>query len=72
MTYEITFNALTLHCTVVGTATFTIVTDHPLNLEHKPLGFQRLCVEYARLIGISCSFAEIMEIVEITEVRQDD
>ena len=58
-TYEITFNALNTKGETVGTATFSITTDHQLDTGHKPLAFQRLCVEYARMIGISCSFAEV-------------
>jgi len=59
MMYEIRFNALNTKGDVVGSATFSITTSQLLDLGHKPKAFQRLCVEYARLIGISCSFAEI-------------
>lgn len=64
MKYEISFNALNTAGDVVGSATFCITTSQPLDLKHKALGFQRMCVEYARLIGISCSFAEITDVDE--------
>ena len=59
MEYKINFNALNAAGDVVGSATFSIITDKPLSIHKKQMCFQRLCVEYARLIGIPCSFAEI-------------
>ena len=59
MNYKISFNALNIKGDVVGSATFTITTDKPLQIHKKEACFQRMCVEYARLIGISCSFADI-------------
>ena len=64
MKYEISFNALNIQGTIVGTATFCITTSLPLDIKHKAMAFQRMCVEYARLIGISCSFAEITDVDE--------
>lgn len=64
MKYEISFNALNTKGGVVGSATFLITTSTKLDLKHKEAAFQRMCVEYARLIGISCSFAEIIDIDE--------
>ena len=64
MKYEISFNALNTDGDVVGSATFCITTSTKLDLEHKPRAFRRMCVEYARLIGISCSYAEITDIDE--------
>ena len=64
MKYEISFNALNIAGDVVGSATFCITSSAKLDLAKKPLAFQRLCVEYARLIGISCSFAEITDVDE--------
>lgn len=62
--YDISFNALTTDGDVVGMATFQITALVPLDLEHKSMAFRRMCVEYARLIGISCSFAEIIDVDE--------
>lgn len=62
MKYDITFNALTADGEVVGTATFQIITPDPMDLKGKPLAFERMCVDFARLIGISCSYAEIAEV----------
>jgi hypothetical protein len=64
MTYKISFNAVSSADGVVGVATFTLTTDQPLDLEHKEPAFRRMCVEYARLIGIPCSFAEITDVDE--------
>lgn len=64
MKYEISFNALTTYGRVVGSATFCITTSQPLQIDKKYACFQRMCVEYARLIGISCSFAEITDVDE--------
>lgn len=74
MKYEISFNALNSAGDVVGSATFCITTSRKMDLKHKDLGFKRLCVEYARLIGISCSFAEITDVDErlVGTGRKDD
>lgn len=64
MTYKISFNASTTAGDVVGTATLTVITDKPLQIQKKSACFHRMCVEYARLIGISCSFAEILSVEE--------
>lgn len=62
MNYKINFNALTAVGDVVGSATLTITTNQPLLIQKKSPCFHRMCVEYARLIGISCSFAEIVSV----------
>ena len=64
MKYEISFKALNSAGAVVGSATFLITTSTKLDLKHKDAAFHRMCVEYARLIGISCSFVEIIDIDE--------
>lgn len=58
MTYEIKFNALTARGDVVGSGSFNITTLVPLDLS-KQMSVERLCVEYARLTGIKCSFVQI-------------
>ncbi len=60
MEYKISFNALTTSGEVVGTATFNLNTEKPLQIHKKEACFRRMCVEYARLIGISCSDADIL------------
>ena len=65
MTYDITFNALTTRGEVVGNLSFSITTPVPLNLD-KGMSVERFCVEYARLTGVKCSFANI------TDFRKDD
>lgn len=62
MTYKISFNASTTAGDVVGSATFSITTDKPLQIQKKSACFHRMCVEYARLIGIPCSYAEILTV----------
>jgi hypothetical protein len=62
MTYKISFNALKATDEVVGSATLTIITDKPLQIQKKSACFHRMCVEYARLIGMPCSFAEIISV----------
>ena len=66
MTYTITFEAHTSTGEVVAVRTFGVGTDYPLDLTGKKLTFDRMCVEYARLTGVKCSFAKIIE------VRKDD
>ena len=62
MTYTITFEAHTANGDISGVRTFSIETDHPLELEKKTMAFERMCVEYARLTGIKCSFANIINV----------
>lgn len=57
MTYEIKFNALNINGDVVGSGCFNITTPIPLDLS-KYLSLERFCVEYAKLTGIKCSFAQ--------------
>lgn len=66
MKYEIQFNALNTKGDVVGSGSFTITTSQRLDLSTKPMSLDRLCVEYARLTGVKCSFSEITYI-EATE-----
>lgn len=58
MKYEINFTALTINGDVVGSGSFTITTPQPLDLA-KTGSVERFCVEYARLTGIKCSFAQV-------------
>lgn len=64
MKYEITFIAMTTKGDVVGTRTFCITSSERLDIKGKTASLLRLCVEYARLTGIKCSFAEIIDIDE--------
>ena len=64
MTYEIVFNALTTNGDCVGTRKFTVETIRPLNLNGKIPSFERMCVEYARLTDLKCSFAHIIEVIK--------
>ena len=66
MTYKIVFNALTTNGDCVGTRTFTVETTRPLDVDGKKMCFERMCVEYARLTGLKCSF------VHINEIRKED
>lgn len=61
MTYKISFNALNINGEFVGTRIFRIDTTRPLDLE-KDMSIERFCVEYARLTGIKCSHAFIIDI----------
>lgn len=65
--YEIRFNATNTKGEVVHEIQFTAGPFYPENkpLSSKSLALQRFCVEYARLIGVSCSFAEICSICEV-------
>jgi hypothetical protein len=65
MTYRISFSALTTSGEYVGTRHFTLETSYPLNVDGKYLCLERMCVEYARLTGLKCSFAQIYEVKEI-------
>lgn len=61
MNVKINFDALTTKGEIVANITFTIGPVYP---ELHPItkntaSLQRLCVEYARTIGVKCSFAEI-------------
>ena len=68
MTYDITFNALTTRGEVVGNLSFSITTSVPLNLD-KGMSAERFCVEYARLTGVKCSFANITKIDRKDEIN---
>lgn len=66
MTYEINFIALTTKGENVKTLTIRagqFSPEHPF--DKNTLALQRFCVEFARLNGASCSFAEIISIKEI-------
>ena len=69
MTYEITFNALTINGNCTGTRTFAIETTHPLDVDVKKMCLERMCVEYARLTGLKCSFAFIIDIIRKDESK---
>ena len=58
MEYTISFNALNTKGDVVGSGSFSITTPQPLDLT-KAGSLERFCVEYARLTGIKCSFAQV-------------
>ncbi len=62
MKYEIWFNALNIHGVIVGQGAFCITTTAPLDITGKNLSFKRMCVEYARLVGIRCSDVEITDL----------
>ena len=64
MEYTINFAALKTTGEVVDTRTFHITTDHPLNLtdKKKAMSLDRFLVEYARLTGLKCSDAKIIQI----------
>lgn len=64
---RINFDAIKTSGEVVADITFEISPFYP---EENPvaigdLRLQRLCVEYARLIGYKCSFADIHDISEV-------
>ena len=62
MTYKISFNALNINGEFVGTRIFRIETPfHTLDLE-KNMSLERMCVEYARLTGLKCSHAFIINV----------
>ena len=68
MIYKIFFKALNSNGEWVGARHFTIETDSHLDMgEKKKLSLERMCVEYARLTGLKCSFASIVDII-----RKDD
>ena len=64
MEYTIRFAALKTTGEVVDTRSFHITTDYPLNLDDrkKAMCFDRFLIEYARLTGLKCSDAKIIEI----------
>ena len=62
MEYTISFVALKTTGEVVGTRSFTITTDQPLD-QTKRMSLERFCVEYARLTGLKCSFVDITSVV---------
>ena len=63
MTYQISFNALTTNGDCVGTRTFTVETTRELDVDGKKMCLERMCVEYARLTGLKCSFAFIIDVI---------
>lgn len=70
MTYKFSFNALNSKGEFVGSRRFTIETTHPLDLE-KDMSLERMCVEYARLTGLKCSFAFIIDIIRKGDQNDD-
>jgi hypothetical protein len=67
MLYTITFEAHTASGDVAAVRTFSIGTDHPLEMTKKKMGFERMCVEYARLTGVKCSYAHILQVTTSEE-----
>lgn len=67
MKYEIRFEAANTKGEAVQDITFTAGPFWPDEkpLDRANLALQRFCVEYARLIGVRCSFAEIHSIREV-------
>lgn len=63
--YEINFDAITMKDEIVENLTLQINLPDNECIERKPQVLQRLCVEYARLKNISCSFANINSIKEV-------
>lgn len=61
--YKINFDAITTKDEIVGNLTFEIKL--PDSYHKKCLALHRLCVEYARLNNISCSFVNINSIREV-------
>ena len=64
MTYKIGFNAMTINGGYVGTRHFTIETTRELDVDGKEMSLERMCVEYARLTGLKCSFACVFELIK--------
>lgn len=62
MTYKISFNALNINGEFVGTRIFRIESTRPLDVDGKNLSFERMCVEYARLTGLKCSHAFVIDV----------
>lgn len=62
MTYRFVFNALDIHGECVGTRIFHLETTREMDVDKKKLSVERMCVEYARLTGLKCSFAFIIDI----------
>ena len=67
MKHEINFDALTTNGEIVTNLTMKI---EPFDIKcNKPMALQRLCVEYARLMGFKCSFAKIRHILRCCDVE---
>lgn len=64
MTYTIIFKALVSSGEVAAVKTFSIETESPFDMVKKRMAFERMCVEYARLTGVKCSFAKILNVME--------
>ena len=71
MNYQIVFDALTTHGAVVDTLTLIVgpITEEQLLAKQKQLALQRFCVEYARLLGVRCSFVHICTISSVDDQR---
>ena len=69
MTYKISFNALTTRGEYNGTRHFTVDTIHPLDIDKKKMCLERMCVEYARLTGLKCSYAFIINVIRKDELK---
>ena len=70
MMYRVTFNALNTRLTVQASFEMDVGPFNPENpneprLAVGDLRLQRLCVEYARLRGVRCSYADIKSIDEV-------
>lgn len=65
--YFITFDALTSNDEVVGTLELRIALPEMAFTERKEQALHRLCVEYARLSSVPCSFARIINVKEERE-----
>ena len=63
-TYEINFDAVTTMGGVVGNLTLKINLPNEECLSIKEMAFHRLCVEYARVCGVACSYADIKSVKE--------
>lgn len=62
--FEIEFDAITTKDEIVGSLTLKIALPDEMCMVNKPQALNRLCVEYARLNNVSCSFANINSIKE--------
>lgn len=60
--YKINFDAVTTNDDVVGNFTLCINLPEYGVADRRVLALRRLCVEYARLNNVSCSFADIKSI----------
>lgn len=68
--YIISFEALTTNDKIAGTLELKIVLPDKAFEERKEQALHRLCVEYARLNNVPCSFAKITSInAESEEIK---